>query len=101
MKYTIIERAADARQRPVAIEHICAMCERAFGQGKEIDTIQELGGGEYNSTYLVTFADTQQVILRVSPAPDTPFPERGIGLMRNEHYFQPFLAPIATLMPKT
>jgi hypothetical protein len=101
MKYTFIERTPDTHQQPLSSEQIRVVCERAFGRGKEPEEVQELDGGEYNNTYLVTFAGNQQVILRVSPAPTGPFTGRGIGLMRNEHYFQPFLAPVATLMPKT
>jgi aminoglycoside phosphotransferase (APT) family kinase protein len=101
MKYTFIERTPDTHQQPLSGEQIRTMCERAFGRGKNPEDVQELDGGEYNNTYLVTFAGNQQVILRVSPAPTGPFTGRGIGLMRNEHYFQPFLAPVATLMPKT
>ncbi len=97
----MIERAADTHQQLLSLEQILSMCERAFGQGKEIEAIQELDGGEYNNTYLITFIDALKVILRVAPAPDELSPGRGIGLMRNEHYFQPFFAPIATLMPKT
>jgi aminoglycoside phosphotransferase (APT) family kinase protein len=101
LKYTMIEREADSHQQPITIEQIQAMSERAFGVEKAIEEIQELDGGECNNTYLMTFADAQRVILRVSPAPDKPCPGRGAGLMRNEHCFQPFLAPIATLVPKT
>ncbi|GHO98144.1 hypothetical protein KSF_081920 [Reticulibacter mediterranei] len=101
MKYTTIERDASSHQQPIAIEQIRAMSERAFGVGKVIEGVQELDGGECNNTYVITFVDTQRVILRVSPAPDKPCPGRDPGLMRNEHYFQPFLAPIAALVPKT
>ncbi|HEX6554941.1 MAG TPA: aminoglycoside phosphotransferase family protein [Ktedonobacteraceae bacterium] len=101
MKYTIIERTPDTHQQPLSREQIRSLSERAFGRGKDPEEVQELDGGEYNNTYLMTFADSQQAILRVSPAPSGPFTGRGKGLMRNEHYFQPFLAPIATLMPKT
>lgn len=101
MKYTKIERTSDTHQQPLSIAQISAMSERAFGAGKEMAEIQEIGGGEYNNTYRITFTDAQKVILRVSPAPDKPCPGRGSGLMRKEHYFQPFFAPIATLMPKT
>ncbi len=101
MKYTIIERTPDTHQQPLSSEQMRTLCARAFGPGKDPQEVQELDGGEYNNTYLITFAGNQQVILRVSPAPSGPFTGRGKGLMRNEHYFQPFLAPIATLMPKT
>src|SRR5215470_13620460 len=101
MKYTFIERPPDTHQQPLSHEQISTMCERAFGSRKDPEEVQELDGGEYNNTYLITFTDSQQVILRVAPALAGPFIGRGTGLMRNEHYFQPFLAPIAPLMPKT
>jgi hypothetical protein len=101
MKYTIIERPANTHQQPLSGEQIRTVCERAFGRGTDPEEVQELDGGEYNNTYRITFAESQQVILRVSPAPSGPFTGRGKGLMRNEHFFQPFLAPIAILMPKT
>lgn len=97
----MIERDADSHQQPIASEQIRAMSERAFGVEKEIAEVQELDGGECNNTYVITFVDAQRVILRVSPAPDKPCPGRALALMRNEHYFQPFLAPIATLVPET
>ncbi|WP_234341833.1 phosphotransferase family protein [Streptomyces sp. NRRL S-646] len=59
----------------------------------------ELGGGMYNNTYRVEFAGEQPVILRVAPEPSRQSRiER--ELMRNEHAVQPFLAPIASLLPR-
>lgn len=101
MHYTMIERSPDTHQQPLTGAQISAMCECAFEPAKEIATIQELGGGECNNTYLITFTDNLKVILRVSPAPDKPCPGRSSAPMRNEYYFQPFFAPVATLMPKT
>jgi aminoglycoside phosphotransferase (APT) family kinase protein len=101
LHYTMIERDTNIHQQPLTIEQISAMYERAFGAGKEMLEVQELDGGECNNTYRISFTDAQQVILRVSPAPDKPCPGRAPQPMRNEHYFQPFLAPIATLIPKT
>ncbi len=101
MQYTLIERAADTHQQPLSLEQICAISARALGSEKEIATVQELAGGDYNNTYLITFTDDLKVILRVAPAPDRLSPGRGIGLMRNEHFFQPFFASIASLMPRT
>jgi aminoglycoside phosphotransferase (APT) family kinase protein len=100
LKYPTIERTPDTHQQPIAIEQICAMCERAFGQEKKPEIVQELGGGECNNTYVITFTDASKAILRVAPAPDKPCPGRDQEMMRNEHYFQPFFAPIAPLMPK-
>ena len=65
LKYTTIERDDNTHQQPIAIEQLQAMSKRAFGTTKEITEIQELEGGEYNNTYVLTFTDAQQVILRV------------------------------------
>ena len=80
---------------------ITAMCQRGFGNNLHIESIQELSGGTFNTTYLVSFADQLKVILRVSPPQraDTPWDEA--LLMRREHSIQPFFAPVAALIPKT
>lgn len=48
MEYIPIERSADAFQQPVEQSHIIAMCQRAFGEQRQVDLAQELGGGGYN-----------------------------------------------------
>ena len=104
MEYTIIERVPDAFQQQVSLDHIRAMCQRAFGQHVSILSVKELGGGEYNNVYLIALEGMQPVVLRVSPEPSPQDPRvkpNEVGLMRREHYMQPFLAPIATLLPKT
>jgi aminoglycoside phosphotransferase (APT) family kinase protein len=68
MKYTFIERPPDTHQQSLSREQIRAMCKSAFGCGKDPEEVQELHCGEYNNTYLITFTDSQQIILRVSPA---------------------------------
>ncbi|GHO84967.1 phosphotransferase family protein [Dictyobacter formicarum] len=101
VEYTMIERALDAFQQPVSLEHIQAMCQRAFGEDRALISVKELGGGGHNNTYRVVLADMAPVILRVSPAHGPHLAQHEINLMRNEQYVQPFLAPIAPLMPKT
>lgn len=101
MEYTTIMREADAFQQPVPQDRIEAMCQRAFGPNAELVAIKELGGGEHNNTYLITFNGIQPVILRVSPAAKARLSKDEVGLMRREHYMQPFLAPINRLMPRT
>jgi aminoglycoside phosphotransferase (APT) family kinase protein len=98
LEYTIIERAADAFQQPVAREHIIAMCQRAFGEERQIVSVRELGGGLCNNIYLVHITDMLPVILRVSPQPSRQFRSEQ-KLMRNELASLPFLAPIAPLLP--
>ena len=82
-------------------DQLTAMCQRGFGTNVQIESINELGGGTFNTAYLITFADQSKVILRVSPphTDDTPWDEA--FLMRREHALQPFFAPVAALMPKT
>jgi aminoglycoside phosphotransferase (APT) family kinase protein len=101
MKYSNIKRSPDTHQQPVSPEHIQAMCKRAFGRENDPTEVCELAGGEYNNTYRITLANQQKIILRVSPGFSGPNTGRGTGLMRNEHYFQPFFAPIAPLLPET
>ena len=88
-------------ERSLTTHQIKAMCQRGFGPNVHIESIDELSGGTFNTTYLITFTDQRKVILRVSPLQmaDTPWDEA--LLMRREHSLQPFFAPVATLMPKT
>lgn len=77
------------------------MCKRGFGPAIQIESINELSGGTFNTTYRLTFADQSNVVLRVAPphTADTYWEEA--LLMRREHAIQPYFAPIAALMPKT
>jgi aminoglycoside phosphotransferase (APT) family kinase protein len=88
-------------KKPLTSDQIMRLCQRGFGANLHIESIDELSGGTFNTTYLVTFADQLKLILRVSPpqTADTPWDEA--LLMRREHSMQPFFAPVATLMPKT
>jgi aminoglycoside phosphotransferase (APT) family kinase protein len=100
LKYTKIEREANAFQQPVPAEMIEKMCMRAFGKTTKVVAAQELGNGEYNNVYLLEFANRDAVILRVAPQAT----EQGLWLehsfMRREHILQPYFAPIAPLLPK-
>jgi aminoglycoside phosphotransferase (APT) family kinase protein len=80
---------------------IIAMCRRGFGTSARIESTDELEGGTFNTTYLITLADRQKVILRVAPPPTADIAWEDTFLMRSEHAMQPFFAPIAVLMPKT
>ncbi|GAC1363471.1 MAG: hypothetical protein NVS2B12_11660 [Ktedonobacteraceae bacterium] len=99
--YTIIQRAANSFQQPIALEQIIAMCERAFGKEHEVIAIHELGGGGFNNTYRIELAGMQPVILRVSPQPGRLLNAEDADLMRKEHLGQGFFAPIASLIPRT
>jgi aminoglycoside phosphotransferase (APT) family kinase protein len=77
------------------------MCQRGFGTSIQIESLQELGGGTFNTAYLITFAGALKVILRVAPPQTADTAWEDALLMRSEHAMQPYFAPIAALMPKT
>ena len=85
----------------ITADQITKMCQRGFGSQIQIESIQELSGGTFNITYLLTFKDQFKVILRVSPPQTADFLWDETLLMRREHSIQPYFAPVATLMPKT
>src|SRR5215469_13372743 len=99
VEYIPIGRSADTFQRPVEPSHIIAMCQRAFGEERQVELAKELGGGLYNNTYLVHISRMQPVILRVGPHPARQFRIES-NLMRNEYASLPFLAPISPLLPR-
>ena len=100
MEYAPIRRDTDAFQQPVTADQIRVMCRRAFGPGVHVRSAVELGHGSYNNTYKVDIGDAPPVILRVAPAPVRQFRSER-QFLRNEHATVPFLAPVATLLPRT
>ena len=76
------------------------MCRRGFGTSVQIESIQELGGGTFNTTYVITLVGSLKVILRVAPRQTADTAWEDAFLMRSEHAMQPYFAPIAALMPK-
>ena len=77
------------------------MCERAFGNRAQIESTAELGGGTFNTEYLLTFTDGSKAVLRVAPPETANTAREDTFLMRSEHAMQPFFAPIAALIPQT
>ena len=102
----VTENKADSfRMDPIihvlTTDQVRRMCQRGFGNSVQIDSIQELGGGTFNTAYLITFADEYKVILRVAPPQTADTAWEDAFLMRSEHSMQPYFAPVAALMPKT
>jgi hypothetical protein len=87
--YTRIERTANAFQQPVELEQILDMCQRAFGEMREVIAVRELGGGGFNNIYRVEMAGMQPVILRVAPQPKKLTNTCGATLMRIEIFIKP------------
>jgi aminoglycoside phosphotransferase (APT) family kinase protein len=82
-------------------DQIRTLCQRGFGSNVQIESIDELQGGTFNTTFLLTLTDQGRVVLRISPPQTNAIPWDENLLMRREHFIQPFFAPIAALMPKT
>ena len=85
----------------LTIDQVTALCQRGFGPGFRIESIQELGGGTLNTSHLITSADHQKIVLRVAPRQTVDIYWEESLLMRREHAMQPYFAPIAALMPTT
>lgn len=99
MEFYPIERAPAAFQQPVSQAEILQMCRRAFGEDCRVELARELSGGLYNSTFLVQFADSSRVVLRIGP-PEFRQYQSELNLMRSEYASLPYFAPIAPLLPK-
>lgn len=99
MEFHPIERTPDEFQHPVTAEQVEAMCRGVFGPGTRVVSAVELGNGMYNSTFRLELAKHGPVILRVAPEPGRQFASER-ELMRTEYASVPFLAPIASLMPR-
>ncbi|GAA2231298.1 hypothetical protein GCM10010360_63930 [Streptomyces nogalater] len=99
MDFRPIERGAQAFQQSVTADGIQAVCRRAFGPNALVVSAEELGSGMYNNVYRVRLAGRDRpVVLRVAPEERRQFRSER-HLMRNEFACQPWLAPIAHLMP--
>lgn len=99
-EFSAIARDPGAFQQPLTLDQIRAVCLRAFDSDALL-SVRELGGGSFNTVYLVRVAEREPVILRIAPPPECAVPWHEHALMRREHSIQPYLAPIAPLLPQT
>jgi hypothetical protein len=94
----------EGRQRRLTRDEIDASGRRAFGAEARVNDIYEVFGGTINSTYLLAVTDASLCVLRVAPsitvASAGPSWLTATSL-RREHALTPFLAPVATLLPRT
>lgn len=92
---------AENPHQKLQAEQIARMCQRAFGSNLPIESVEELGGGTFNETYLIRFPGGRKVILRIAPPPRPDDFWDDVALMRREHNILPFFASIAALMPQS
>jgi aminoglycoside phosphotransferase (APT) family kinase protein len=100
MEFITLERSSDDKIMPLTKQQVLAICHRGLGQDVQIESVQELAGGTFNTTYLVKLKDKSKLILRVGPSPTSDLYWDEVALMRREHHIRPFFASIATLMPQ-
>jgi aminoglycoside phosphotransferase (APT) family kinase protein len=100
MEFLPLKRLSQDTPLSPTADQIVSMCQRAFGSSVRIVSARELGGGTFNTTFLITL-DDQQVILRIAPPPTVDLMWNDHWLMRREVQIQPFFAAIASLMPRT
>jgi aminoglycoside phosphotransferase (APT) family kinase protein len=100
MEFLPLKRPSQDTPLSPTADQIVAMCQRAFGPSIRIASARQLGGGTFNTTFLITLND-QQVILRIAPPPTADLMWNDHWLMRREQQIQPFFAAIASLMPHT
>ncbi|WP_437784602.1 phosphotransferase family protein [Sorangium sp. So ce1097] len=100
MELTTLERGPASAARSLTAEQILALCRRVFGERVVVTSARELGGGTFNTTYLVALAD-RQVVLRVAPPPGAALSWDEVALMRREVHIQAFFAALAARMPRT
>lgn len=99
MEFLPLPQRPDGTPLPPTVDQIVRICERAFGSSVDITSARELGGGTFNTTFLINL-DNQQVILRIAPPPDSDLLWNERWLMRREVQIQPFFAAIASRMPR-
>lgn len=100
MDFRPIERDTQAFQQSVTIKEIQEICRRVFGTDAQALSATELGAGMYNNTYRIELEGQERpVILRVAPEPGRQLRSEH-QLMRNEYASVPWLAVIASLMPR-
>ncbi|AUX41651.1 aminoglycoside phosphotransferase [Sorangium cellulosum] len=99
MELITIERGPDSARRSLTADQILALCRRVFGERVAVTSARELGGGTFNTTYLVALAN-QRVVLRVAPPPGADLSWDEAALMRRELHIQPYFAALAARMPR-
>ena len=100
MEFITLESRPDNKLNPLTKKQVLSICRRGLGQDVQIKSVQELGGGTFNVTYLVTLIDKLKLVLRIGPSSGEDIYWEDMALMRREHHIQPFFASITTLMPQ-
>ena len=100
IEFTPIERPPESFQVAVPLTQLVAICRHTFGQRVQLQSIREIGGGQFNTTYLVHMRGHEPVILRVAPASSNCHLWHETDLMRHELAMYSSLSPLDSLLPR-
>lgn len=99
-----IDREPASRQQPMTAAEITAIVRRAFGPAAMPRRADEIGTGTVNTTYRLAPVTGTPCILRVGPARAATATGPSwltADTLQREHALTPYLAPIASLLPRT
>ena len=99
MEYLTVQRDPNSFQKPIPEDVILKLCCKGMNDQK-VDRITELESGLFNNTYIVETADSDKVVLRVSPDPAVAVYTHESDLMRREYNIQPYLASVNHIILK-
>jgi aminoglycoside phosphotransferase (APT) family kinase protein len=100
IEFIPIERPPEAFQVAVPLAQLVAICRHTFGQRVQIQSLREIGGGQFNTTYLVNMQGYEPVILRIAPAASSCHLWHETDLMRHELAMYSHLSPLNSLLPR-
>ncbi len=100
IEYTPIERPPGAFQVGVPFAQLVAICRHAFGRHTHLQTIREIGGGQFNTTYLVQMQGREPVVLRVAPPACHCHFWHETNLMHRELQMYSHLSRLDSLLPR-
>lgn len=100
IEYIPIQRSPEAFQVSVPLAQLVPLCTHAFGRHVRVKSIQELGNGQCNSTYLVSLHHHGPVILRIAPPASRCSLWHERHLMQREVRMHSLLAPLGSLLPR-
>ena len=91
---------SNSLQNKLTDNQINAICQRGFGSGVKLNSVQQLEGGTFNETYLIELTGKDKLVLRVAPSATADVYWDDVALMRREYHILPFFASIADMMPR-
>lgn len=98
MKYVEVQRDTACLQIPLSRLKIEEICSSHLNETP--NDFVFLSTGKFNTSYLLTFTNQQDRILRVAPPHSAPLFRHEKYLLRREHGIQSKLADVSSLFPK-